>query len=54
MRLFRAIVAAAVLCAVGLGCARDAKTSSPPPSADDKPLGTPKGVGGSVKNRKAG
>ena len=51
MRWFRAFVAAAVLVGAGLGCSRDVKTSIPPPSPDDKPLGQPKSVEGAKKQR---
>jgi len=51
MRWVRVFVAAAVLGCVGLGCSRDVKTSIPPPSPDDKPLGQPKAVEGVKKQR---
>jgi hypothetical protein len=53
MRRFRAFVAAAVLAGACLGCSQGAKSSIPPPSPDDKPLGTPKGMDGAGKQRPA-
>jgi hypothetical protein len=51
MRWFRAFVAAAILGGAGLGCSKDVKTSIPPPSPDDKPLGQPTTVEGAKRMR---
>jgi hypothetical protein len=53
MRWFRVFVAAAVLSGACLGCSRDMKSSIPPPSPDDKPLGNPKVFHGVGKQRPA-
>jgi hypothetical protein len=53
MRWFRAFVMVAVFGGAGLGCAKDVKSSIPPPSPDDKPLGTPQEGGSRVKQRTA-
>jgi hypothetical protein len=53
MRWFRAFVVVAVFGGAGLGCAKDVKSSIPPPSPDDKPLGTPHEGGSRVKQRTA-
>jgi hypothetical protein len=51
MHWFRVFVAAAVLGGAGLGCSQDIKTSIPPPSPDDKPLGQPKAIEAAKKQR---
>ena len=53
MRWFRVFVAAAVLAGAGVGCSRDVKSSIPPPSPDDRPLGKPKAISGAGKQRLA-
>jgi hypothetical protein len=47
MRRFRGLVVAVVLAAAGWGCTKDVKSSIPPPSDDDKPMGTPRTHGAS-------
>ena len=54
MRLPRVLVVAVTLGALGLGCARDTKTSVPPPSPNDKPMGSPKNIGGGRRKSSGG